>query len=151
MPNYSFKCSKCELRFEKSLKLEMAESKIKCPSCNSMETSKLPSKGIGFKFAEPKKIPKDIDKLVGQDAEKRWLEYEEKNKLKEKIRKESGTEKLSIDLDGNYQPFSMNVDGKQVTGEEGAKYRKEMLNDYLKIKRDPETVKNIPDISKKQE
>lgn len=149
MPTYSFKCDKCSLRFEKSLKIN-ENHQIKCQSCGH-EVSKLPATGVGLKFSEPTKIPKDIDKAVGKDAEKRWMELEEKKKVKEKIRHDSGSEKLSVDFDGNYQPFSMRVDGQEVSGPEATKYRKEMLNDYLTIKKDPETIKNVPskeDLSK---
>lgn len=146
MPNYTFKCDNCSTRFEKSLKLDQSGKGVLCPICGNKTSNKLPPSGVGFKMAESKKIPKDIDLAVGKDAEKRWEEYEEKKKLKEKIRKETGSERLSVDFDGNYQPFSMNVDGKEVSGQDGTKYRKEMLDTYLKVKKDPETEKKIPTV-----
>jgi putative FmdB family regulatory protein len=149
MPTYTFKCPSCSLRFEKSLKVN-EDHGIPCPSCG-VAVNKLPPSSVGMKMAEPTKIPKDIDKAVGKDAEKKWMDYEEKKKVKEKLRKESGSEKLSVDFDRNYQPFAMNVDGQQVSGTEATKYRKEMLNDYLTIKKDPDTIKNVPtkeDLSK---
>lgn len=146
MPTYTFKCSKCSLRFEKSLKLS-EDKKVECISCGS-ETNKMPPTGVGLKMAEPTKIPKDIDKAVGKDAEKRWMEYEEKKKVKDKIREESGSKRLSVDPDGNYQPFSMTVDGQEKTGAEATKYRKEMLDSYLTVKKDPETITNISEDKK---
>jgi len=146
MPNYTFKCEKCSTRFERSLKLEQADKGALCPSCGNKTANKLPPSGVGFKMAESKKIPKDIDLAVGKDAEKKWEEYDEKKRIKDKIRKETGSERLSVDFDGNYQPFSMSVDGKELSGQEGTKYRKEMLDTYLKVKKDPETEKKIPTV-----
>ena len=146
MPNYTFKCEKCSTRFERSLKLEQADKGTLCPSCGNKTANKLPPSGVGFKMAESKKIPKDIDLAVGKDAEKKWEEYDEKKRIKDKIRKETGSERLSVDFDGNYQPFSMSVDGKELSGQEGTKYRKEMLDTYLKVKKDPETEKKIPTV-----
>jgi putative FmdB family regulatory protein len=146
MPNYTFKCDNCNTRFEKSLKIEQAEKGIACINCGTITTNKLPPSGVGFKMAESKKIPKDIDLAVGKDAAKKWEEYEEKKRLKDKIRKESGSERLSVDFDGNYQPFSMQADGKEVSGQEGTKYRKEMLETYLKVKKDPKTEASIPTV-----
>ena len=143
MPTYSFKCPKCSLRFEKTLKTS-DNSEIKCVDCGE-SVNKLPATGVGMKMAAPTKIPKDIDLAVGKDSERKWMEYEDKKKIKDKIREESGSEKLSVNLDGGYEPFAMNVDGKQVSGTEATKYRKEMLNDYIAIKNDPDTVKNVPD------
>jgi hypothetical protein len=127
--------------------MDQAEKGTYCPKCNNLTSNKLPPSGVGFKMAEPKSIPKDIDLAVGRDAEKRWEEYEDKKRIKEKIRKESGSEKLTVDFEGNYQPFSMTVDGKEVKGQEATKYRKEMLETYLKVKNDPKTTANIPSVS----
>lgn len=142
MPTYSFKCDFCNTRFEKSLKISEKHS-INCPACNK-STSKMPSTGVGLNFAESKKIPKDIDLAVGKDAERKWMDYEEKKKVKEKIRKDTGSERLAVDLDGNYRPFTMKVDGEEVSGDEGAKYRKKMLDEYMTIKKDPETQSFVP-------
>jgi putative FmdB family regulatory protein len=140
MPNYTFRCSSCGLRFEKSLKLDDNHN-ISCVSCRSDQTSKMPPKGVAHSFKESTKIPKEVDLKVGEDAEKRWLEIEERNKKKETIRKEHGTQRLERGPDGEYRPFSFTKDGETVSQEEGVNLRKEMLNQYSEIKKDSESVK----------
>lgn len=140
MPNYTFRCSACGLRFEKSLKLE-EDHKISCISCKNENTSKMPPKGISHSFKESTKIPKEIDLKVGEDAEKRWMEIEERNKKKEDVRKEFGTQRLERGPDGEYRPFSFTKNGESVSQEEGVSLRKEMLNQYSEIKKDSESVK----------
>jgi putative FmdB family regulatory protein len=140
MPNYTFKCSSCGLRFEKSLKLDENHN-IRCISCKSSDTNKMPPKGVAHSFKESTKIPKEIDLKVGEDAERRWLEMEERNKKKEQIRKEFGTPRLERDPNGEYRPFSFTKNGETVSQEEGVSLRKEMLNEYSEIKKDSESIK----------
>lgn len=139
MPIYEFICEKCYLKFEKIYSKISDNKKEKCPNCDS-DSEKVISL-VNHRFAESKTIPKDIDKKVGMDAEKRWLEYEEKNKLKNNIRKNAGTEKLSKDPDGNYTPFTMQKGDKVVDEGEGVQLRKEMFKQYSKIIHDPESKK----------
>jgi len=149
MPTYSFKCTKCHLKFDRSLKISEDHS-LPCPDCGDA-VAKLPSKGVGMKMSAPTSIPKEIDLAVGRDAEEKWMAYEEKKSIKDKIRKESGSERLSVDLDGNYQPFSMTADGKEVKGEEATELRGEMFREYMRVKVDPKTEQKIPtkeDLSK---
>jgi len=149
MPTYSFKCNKCYLKFDRSLKISESHS-LPCPDCGS-SVAKLPAKGVGMKMGAVTSIPKDIDLAVGRDADKKWMEYEDKKSVKDKIRKDSGSERLSVDPDGNYVPFSMTSNGKTVSGSEGAELRGEMFREYMRVKVDPKTKKSIPnreDLSK---
>ena len=140
MPTYSFKCNSCGLRFEKSLKISDDHS-INCIDCKSSETNKLPPKGVGFNMKESTKVPKDLDLKVGADAEKRWLEIEQREKKKEEAREKYGTKRLEKGPDGEYRPFSFTKNGEQVSEDEGVKLRKEMLDQYLEVKNDPKTEK----------
>ena len=140
MPIYDFKCPKCNLKFERSLKIADDHTKIECPSCLAT-SNKLPPKDVLGVVAESTSIPKDIDRVVGKDAEVRWQEYDEKKKSKEKLRHELGTQRLSKELDGNYGPVEITKDGQKVTEEEGVELRKEMFKDFNEIKKDPETQK----------
>jgi len=139
MPIYEFICSKCQLKFEKTYSRTNDLKKEECPNCYA-ESDRVVSMS-NFRFAESKAIPKEIDKKVGKDAEKRWLEYEDRKKVKDKIREDSGTPRLSRNPDGSYEPFSMVKDNKVVTGDEGVKLRKEMFENYREIRNDPKTEK----------
>ena len=94
-----------------------------------------------FKMAESKTIPKEIDKKIGADAEKRWLDYEQRKNEKEKLRKEHGSEKLARDPDGNYVPLNITEDGKKVSEEKAINFRKETYKEFTKIIKDPKTEK----------
>lgn len=142
MPTYDFKCEKCGLKFEKSLK--MSESnETDCPACKAITSNKLPAKGVLGKVGEPTKIPKDIDLAVGKSAEERWLAYEERSKQKEKIRKESDTNLITRDPDGNYAPLAIQKDGKSVGSKEALKVRREMYDTMDTIKKDTATEKFV--------
>ena len=140
MPFYEFKCQKCSLRFEKSLSIKDDHSKVVCLSCSGA-TQKLPPKNVGTSMKEPTHMAKDIDKAVGADSEKRWMEYEDRKNIKEKVRKEFGTQRLSKDPDGNYTPVAVTVDGKAVSEESAVNIRKQMYKEYDTIRKDPETTK----------
>ena len=139
MPIYEYICVKCKLKFEKIFSKAHDIKKESCPNCSS-EADRVISM-VNHQFAESKSIPKEIDKKVGVDSEKRWLEYEDRKKLKDQVRKEAGTEKLSRDPDGNYAPFSMVKDGKTVNEKEGVQLRKEMYKSYSEIINDPKSTK----------
>ena len=138
MPLYEFKCPKCNLKFERSLKITDDHSTIECLDCKTL-SNKLPPKDVlGIKAASTS-IPKDIDKLVGYDSDERWVEYDEKKRAKSKLRDDLGTSRLSKDPDGNYGPVEIIKDGKKVSEEESINLRKEMFSDFREIKKDPET------------
>jgi len=143
MPIYEFFCDECNLRFEKIFYKISDEKKLECPNCGKL-SNRVPSI-FGHKFSESTKIPKDIDLKVGKDAERRWLEYEDRKKEKEKVREKYGTQRLSRDSEGNYSPVSVTKDDKQVSEKEAVNLRKEMYRDFYKIKNDPDTKKFTPE------
>jgi putative FmdB family regulatory protein len=138
MPYYDFKCDKCELTFEKSYKMTDTKTPV-CPICHSSKTQRILSKVSIIKGEPNPTVPKDVDMAVGSWAEKRWLQYEERKKEKEKVKKEFGTEKLARDTQGNYTPLAVMKDGVIVNEQEAISLRKEMANDFNTIVGDPET------------
>ena len=142
MPIYEFKCEKCGLRFEISLKISRS-NETECPQCNSITTNKLPPKGVLSVIGKSTKIPKDIDLAVGKSAEERWLDYEERAKQKEKIRKESDTNLITRDPEGNYAPLSIQKDGKAVNSKEALKVRRDLYDTMDTIKKDSTTEKFV--------
>lgn len=142
MPIYDFKCSECELKFEKSLKIAESQS-TSCPVCNKTTSIKLPSKGVMGKVGEVTSIPKDIDLAVGKSAEERWEVYEERKRAKDKVRKDSDTNLISRDPDGNYTPLSIQKDGKSVSSKDALNVRREMYDTMDAVKKDKETEKFV--------
>lgn len=142
MPVYEFKCKNCGLKFEKSLKISQS-LETDCPSCKQVTTDKLPPKGVLSKVAESTKIPKDIDLAVGKSAEERWMSYEERSKQKEKIRKESDTNLITRDPDGNYAPLAIQKDGKAIGSQEALKVRRDLYDTMDTIKKDSKTEKFV--------
>lgn len=142
MPVYDYKCSECGLKFEKSLKMADSHS-TECPSCKAITSSKLPAKGVMSKVAESTHIPKDIDLAVGRSAEERWQAYEDKAKQKQKVRKESDTNLITRDIDGNYSPLAIQKDGKAVNSKEALKVRRDMYDTMDTIKKDNQTEKFV--------
>jgi len=141
MPIYEYVCDKCRLKFEK-INYRITDKKEVCPRCYE-DATKVPSI-FSHKTNESKHIPKEIDLRVGRESEKRWLDYEDRKKEKEKVRKEHGTQRLSREINGEYTPLSLKKDGKEVSEKEAVSLRKEMLSGYTKIRNDPETKKFIP-------
>jgi len=142
MPIYEFKCDKCDLKFEVSLKMDKSDSTT-CPYCKADTSNKLPPKGVASKIGEPTHIPKEIDLAVGRSAEERWQDYENRTKMKEEIRKKSDTNLISRDSKGNYAPLSVGKDGSRVTSQEALKVRREMYDTMDTIKKDSKTEKFV--------
>ena len=139
MPIYEFICNKCFLKFEKIYSKYSDNKKEICPNCES-ESDRVISL-CNHRLVESKTIPKEIDKKIGYDSEKRWLEYEDKKKIKDKIRRDAGSEKLSRDPDGNYVPFTMKNGDQVVSADEGVKLRKEMIKEFSDVIHDPKSRK----------
>ena len=145
MPIYNFKCDKCNLRFEKIYTKIKENKKEECPNCGNLSERLIANK-VNFSLKESTHIPKEIDHKIGSDSEKRWEEYEKKNNLKEKIRKETGSRRLSRDLDGNYTPLTVTKDdGDAVTEKEAIDARKKMFNILGEVKHNPKSQKFTPE------
>ena len=143
MPIYEFKCEKCNLKFEKIFSKITVKQQEDCPCCGE-KSDKIMS-ASNFKINESTNIPKEIDLKVGADSEKKWIEYEDRKSIKNKVREENETKRLSRDLEGNYSPLAVTKEGQLVSEEEGVKIRKEMYNDYKTIRNDPNSEKVTPE------
>ena len=88
MPIYEHKCDSCDLILESFLKEK--KDIIKCDVCGG--EAKLQMSTVNFKIAR-KPIEHiqngDVDRFVGQDAEKRWAEHDDRKKAKTKVLKEN--------------------------------------------------------------
>ena len=126
MPAYMFFCQVCKIRFEKLVGSQVAT--VICSECKSPCHRTLEGQGFSHAFEEPANPTNSgvhsyqspsADMAVGRDAHKKWADYENKKKLKEKIRTESGTHALarvSPDVNGQvYSPMSDKAYEKRVT------------------------------------
>ena len=99
MPRFEFECPFCNLRFERSLKMD-SNTTHECPKC----ACDAPRVWDGFAFGfgdKPGDTPgntgvhdKDYptaDKAVGRSAESRWGEYVERDKVKKAVRQQGGS------------------------------------------------------------
>lgn len=102
MAKFVFECQDCNLRFERNLKMG-THITHPCPSCG--EEAPQIIEGFAFGFKEPagatlantgvhKHDYPTADIAVGRDAEKKWGEIHEREKVKAEARKMGGTEAL---------------------------------------------------------
>ena len=118
MPLYRYICNDCNLEFEEIKKYEDRDKELLCPECKSVSTSRVIAVtfGIGTKL-DPKRdtifTPKEIDKVVGAESEKKWegydkrwkKRYEERQKKRwEKMGAQPGEIDIPKDKDGKYSP-----------------------------------------------
>lgn len=95
-PIYEFFCEKCNLVSESFLKEK--RSSIVCDHCKG--EAKLQMSVTNFKISRKpvEHIQRgDADRYIGQDAEKRWKEHEDRKKTKTKVLKER-VEKVEKEL-----------------------------------------------------
>lgn len=103
MPKYTFECTGCRTQFTRTLKMGDHENHP-CPSCGTAAPRYWGGQGFGFGFAAGSGAPgntgvnKDdyptADQAVGRSAEGRWGEYDERAKVKDKVREVGGTHAL---------------------------------------------------------
>jgi putative FmdB family regulatory protein len=119
MPLYRYLCNDCKLEFEEIKKYEDRDTKLECPGCTCSDTSRVlaVSFGIGTTL-DPKRdtiySPKEIDKVVGTESDKKWEGYDQRWKKRyEETRKKrwekSGATPVDLnipkDKDGKYSPI----------------------------------------------
>lgn len=150
MPLYRYICNSCDLEFEEIRKYEQRDDAQECPDCKSKESSRVLAVpfGIGTKL-DPKKdtiySPKEIDKVVGAESEKKWEGYDKRWKKRYEERQKKRWERMGVqpgevnipkDKDGKYSPI-MHLGGKK---------EREFKRDYseaLKEHRDERKKKGI--------
>lgn len=76
MPLYKFVCKECSLKFESITSFEKSDD-VKCPSCKAESERLFPDRvSVVTSALDPKRdtvySPKEIDKVVGSDADKKW-------------------------------------------------------------------------------
>lgn len=101
MPKYAFNCESCDVEFTRTLKMDKHPS-YECPTCGEEAPRVMGS--FGFSFNSQGKPPGNTgvskhdhpsaDQAVGRDSEARWAEYDQRAKIKEKVREKGGTHAL---------------------------------------------------------
>lgn len=128
MPKFTFSC-RCKLTFTRNLPLGDHKTHT-CPACSQQATRVL--EGFGFNFSQGGKAPGNsgvakhdyptADQVVGSDADKRWDIYNEREKVKQKVRKVGGHRALIRRNGENHIEYvagnqSLVEDRKKVTSE----------------------------------
>ncbi len=136
MPKYSFSCKLCNLHFDRFLKIG-DHAQHPCPACTEQAERVWDSFGYGFEFTDKSEKANTgvhahdyptADQGVGQRAERLWGRFEERQKVKNKIRQESGTEALM-----RTSLKSGVVDYKPM-GTSQVQARRKLTREYLEIK-----------------
>lgn len=82
MPIYKYVCSDCSLKFEEIVKFEDSDS-ISCPQCKGFSERQFPDSVSVKTTLDPKRdtivSPKEIDKVIGADADKKREIIEKRN------------------------------------------------------------------------
>lgn len=131
MPKYSFSCE-CGLEFMRTLK--MGDHKThECPNCQ--EAAPRVFEGFGFAFAPGGSAPANSgvtkhdyptdDYVVGSSADKRWAEYQAREKVKAQVRKVGGNRALIRKNGTDYIEYEA---GSQQTIDGRKKVRDEMVS-----------------------
>lgn len=114
MPLYDYKCSECSLEFDDLVSYDKRDDKA-CPNCGK-KADRVEVNNFGFSTTlDAKKdtifTNKEIDKIIGQDADKKRGIYEERRKKRWGDRK---PEVLNIpkESDGKYSPV-MHLGGEK--------------------------------------
>lgn len=104
MPQYTFICDSCVVEFDRTLKMG-EHATHPCPSCSEPANRVWENTGIAYGFKDSpgtaiantgvhKEDYPTADHLIGKDAEKRWGEINEREKVKAEARKKGGTHAL---------------------------------------------------------
>lgn len=85
MPLYEYRCNQCDDEFEFFLPISEYDKKIYCPNCNNILQKLISACSFINKTSEHR----DIDCIIGEDAEKKWKNIYKKQAAKKKKLKES--------------------------------------------------------------
>jgi putative FmdB family regulatory protein len=116
MPQYTFQCNACGLRFDKRLPVAKRNDPRKCPSCDNPETVlQLPDSVAGhFKKNVTGPVPQNtgihdldthIDRVIGQSAHQGWEVQHDRLQQKQDVMRRHGVDgdDLSKNPDGSYR------------------------------------------------
>jgi putative FmdB family regulatory protein len=124
MPLYTYKCQKCGLVFEEIARFEKRDEAPPCKLCQGASVRNAAETFSVNTTLNPKTDTiysnKEIDKVVGAAAEKKWAGYDErwKGSYSERQKKRwKGKEPTVLDIpkdsDGKYSPVAHLGDSKQ--------------------------------------
>jgi len=82
MARYEYRCITCKYEFEKIVPITDSDRQMFCPECES-PTQKLIS---AFSFVDQTSPNRDIDCVVGADAEKKWNRIYDRKNTRDKLR-----------------------------------------------------------------
>ncbi len=140
MPVYEYHCLKCRIIFEELIMsrsdIDMYSNEHECSRCSSV-CKRVPS-ASNFQFkglseGDPTRLGNSgihdldypsLDKAIGRSANRKWKEYGVRKEEHDRVRRESGSNTISIDRKGN--PFT--TDAKTI------KMREKALNIFKKSK-----------------
>jgi len=116
MPLYVYKCADCHLEFEELVGINKRKDPQPCKMCGKDSKREEVTNFAVNTTLNPKKdtiySPKEIDKVVGAAAEKKWMGYDERWKKRYKDKQEKRwhgkkPELINIpkDPDGKYSPL----------------------------------------------
>jgi len=121
MPLYVFKCGSCGHEFEDLVAREKADDAKACPKCGKgSKRNEVTPFGISTKSDPGETLfsPKEIDKAVGADAEKRWGRVETDRKKRWAIKSPQPIE-VPVEKDGTRRPMEV------IGNKHSRKFRKE--------------------------
>lgn len=119
MPSYEFECEPCKVVFTRVLKMGDHQNHP-CPGCQQ-EAPRVWDTGVSFSFGgAPSSSGKantgvhsndypTADRVVGVDAEARWSEYHDRERVKTQARTQGSTHALIRHTDKNhidYEPMT---------------------------------------------
>jgi len=120
MPVYEFECQFCEIRFKRTLKMDNHPSHI-CPEC-ACDAPRLWEGFGGHTFAPGGEALANsgvhdhdyptADKAVGRDAEARWGEIDQREKVKAAVREGGQTSKLARQNGEGYIDYTAMTDDR---------------------------------------
>jgi putative FmdB family regulatory protein len=121
MPTYTFECEECNVEFERALKMDVHLTH-ECPSCSGQATRMWDADALSFAFKGVQAgatantgVHADdyptADRVVGKDAEARWAEIHERNRVKDAARAAGGTHALIRHNHRDYIDYEPMTDG----------------------------------------
>jgi len=117
MPLYVYKCQECGHEFEEIVTYNDRDSEKPCTMCGK-DSRRVEVTPFAFSVKTDKGAtlvsPKEVDKAVGEDAEKRWSWLENRKNRRLEGWKKGGLKDMSLSKgrDGSFKPVSSLGDSK---------------------------------------
>lgn len=104
MARYDFRCEKCNLVSElvQSVHDELPET-IPCPDCDGRMEFVAPLVAVATSSMDTQ----TVDVAVGRDAEAKWNDIHERQAVRDKVRKETGSVGLTATGTNEYQALDL--------------------------------------------